>query len=136
MKKVRVKKWNRLTTKEKVTRWENVLRVLRSLTPHERRKHWDMANWGIKTDCGTIACAAGHCALDPWFKRRGLYLKFKRSLYLADEGAEYAQIYPDPTVFFGSEGTENIFYDSRNRPVGQVIREVKAHIKNLKEITS
>jgi hypothetical protein len=109
------------TTKQLIERWENVLRVLRALTPHQRRKHWNMETWGTKTECGTVACAAGHCAMDSWFRRRG----FKYGKHL-----ELIMFAPD---FFGHEGTNNIFYNTEPRSVGQVIKEVRAHIKELKQ---
>ena len=31
-------------------------------------------NLGFWYKCGTVACAIGHAALDPWFKKRGLML--------------------------------------------------------------
>lgn len=56
-----------------VESWEQALRVLQQMTPHERKNHFDMRSWGHRTDCGTVACLAGHCYLDPWFqKNRGL----------------------------------------------------------------
>ncbi len=54
-----------------IERWQNGLRVLQSMDPHEREKHFNMALWGRKTDCGTVACAAGHFSLDPWFVTLG-----------------------------------------------------------------
>jgi hypothetical protein len=69
-----MKDWFSITPREKIERWENVLRVLKGLTPHQRAHHWDMESWGYNTHCGTVACAAGHCGLDPWFRRRGFKL--------------------------------------------------------------
>src|SRR6202020_70353 len=68
----------RLTREKVIERWENCLRVLQNLTPHQRKRHWNMARFGYKNECGTVACAAGHCGLDTWFRRRGLKLDFKR----------------------------------------------------------
>lgn len=144
-----MKNFNDCTQAQKIARWENVLRVLQALTPHQRRKHWDMSNWGVKTDCGTVACAAGHCSLDPWFRRRG----FKGKLVVVDRwygsSDEPELRFDDGTLtgrfmgyviehFFGpSEDDENnpnqnIFLNEDRRSVGQVIREVKARIKALK----
>ena len=36
------------------------------------KKNWDMSIWGGKTECGTVACLAGHAAMAPWFKRQGI----------------------------------------------------------------
>jgi len=48
-------------------RWEQALCVLDGLTPHERENHFNMGTWGRRTECGTNACLAGHCSLNPWF---------------------------------------------------------------------
>lgn len=117
-----MKHWDDCTMEQKIERWENVERVLKALTPHERRKHWDMSQWGIKTDCGTVACAAGHCAMDTWFKRRGL-----KPFWWIDGVMDL-----HPEDFFGEDGSNDIFYNSTIRPVSKVIREVRAYIKRLK----
>ena len=123
------------TTKQLIERWENVLRVLRSLTPHQRKKHWDMRTWGMETECGTVACAAGHCALDPWFQKRGFQgsmVQGSDCRVLAFNGDTFTR---DCEViqFFGSHGTSRIFLNQNRRPVSAVIREVRSHIKWLKE---
>jgi hypothetical protein len=115
-----MKAWYDATPKQKIERWENVLRVLKGLSPHERQKHWSMSDWVVKTECGTVACAAGHCGLDPWFRRRGFRM-----------GVRYDD-WTCPEDFFGYEGSTRIFYNYKKRPVSQVIKEVKAHIKLLK----
>jgi hypothetical protein len=76
-------------------RWQQCLRVLRSLTKHEREHHFDMATWGEKNDCGTTGCAAGHCSLDPWFRKRGLRLGFNDH-----GGGDWVGKYDDPDPFF------------------------------------
>lgn len=58
-----------------IERFEQLIRVLRGLSRHEREKHLDMNTWGEETECGTTCCAAGFAGLDPWFKRRGFSLK-------------------------------------------------------------
>jgi hypothetical protein len=85
-----------------------------------------MGHWGYETKCGTVTCAAGHCGLDPWFRRRGFKLNF-------DDYAEPMLDDEDFNVsgFFGHEGARDIFFDSHTRPVSTVIREVRAHIKWL-----
>jgi hypothetical protein len=116
--------WDRLSKEERIERWQNVLRVLRALTPHERKRHFDMSWWGLKTDCGTVACAAGHCGMDPWFRRRGFKLRFGKDAKIGES--------PSVTEFFGFEGAHGIFLNSTIRPVGLVIKEIRQHIKNLK----
>lgn len=129
-----MKLWDDVSKKTRIERWENVVRVLRSLTPHERRKHWNMHVWGEKTDCGTVACAAGHCSFDPWFRARGLKQNF--TWFKGDEysGPQWESDFDDESVvlFFGLEGASSIFWNSSQRPVGTVIRECLAYIKELK----
>lgn len=140
-----MKHWNNCSKKEKLERWENALRVLRDMPRHERRKHWDMSLFGEKTDCGTVACAAGHCGLDPWFRRRGFQLNFEKVVY-DDGSADYRianrtdkkgpvddiRFEEDVDDFFGS-GAEYIFFNGLPRPVGKVILEIRHHIKALQE---
>jgi hypothetical protein len=131
----KVKNWFEINDAQRIERWENVLRVLQALTPHERRKHWNMANWGIKTECGTVACAAGHCGLDPWFRRRGFKLLpekvGKETLIPTGFGGFENDVSVDD--FFGDQGSSDIFYNTQVRPVSQVIKEVKKHIQKLKD---
>ena len=107
-----------------IERWENAVRVLRALTPHERRKHFNMEFWGEKTDCGTVGCAAGHCGLDPWFRRRGFKLEF--------DHYGSGDLSTDVEKFFDADGVLAIFYDPTVRSVGTVIKEIQQHIKNIK----
>lgn len=37
------------------------------------KARFDMANW-VGNDCGTVACAIGHAAQHPWFRKQGLHL--------------------------------------------------------------
>lgn len=114
------------TKKQLIERWENCLRVLKALTPHERRKHWDMSWWGEKTDCGTVACAAGHCGLDPWFRRRGFQLNFKKGY-----GGLVIDMPINPDDFFGLKYAYRVFYGSGS--VSQVIRKVERVLKELRK---
>lgn len=136
-----MKNWTDCTKKERIARWENVERVLSEMTPHERRKHWNMGTWGKKTDCGTIACAAGHCGLDPWFRRREFKLNFRMTPggceaenceLCKDEPLAPVAIISDVHDFFGDN---NIFFNGAHRPVSKVIKEVRAYIKELKAVT-
>jgi hypothetical protein len=76
-----MKTWDECSKKEQIERWENAVRILKSLTPHQRKEHFDMSHWGAKTPCGTVACAAGHCGLDPWFRKRGFKMDFVPATY-------------------------------------------------------
>lgn len=116
------------TKAQKVERWEQVIRVLRGLTRHQRTKHWDMAEYLDERSCGTVGCAAGYCSLDPWFRKRGVKaeaVKYDGKIdYWTYEGIDW-------NLFWG-DGAEDIFQDRTQRSVGQVIREIKAHIKELR----
>src|SRR5437660_12210600 len=57
-------------------RFKQLIRVLKALTPHQRKKHFIMSDWTKETSCGTARCAAGYAAVDPWFIRRGSQLAF------------------------------------------------------------
>jgi hypothetical protein len=106
-------------------RWLNVERVLDSMPQHERQKHWSMGTWGEKTDCGTVACAAGHCGLDPWFRRRGFKLNF---------GARGDAEISDVKEFFGLEGSTRIFFNATSRPVSTVLKEVRGYVAELQRV--
>lgn len=123
--KPRLIEWAGATQKQRIERWQNVLRVLRALTPHERKNHWDMGHWGAVTECGTVACAGGHCGLDPWFERRGFAM-------IQEVWGFNGWVHFTPRDFFGPTGTARIFNDITPRPVGDVIREVRDYIKQLK----
>lgn len=106
-------------------KWEQLLRVLDGLTPHEREKHLYMGVWGAQTDCGTVACAAGHCAMDPWFRERGFIGKF---------GAMNEMTFPkwQPEDFFGQRGYDMIF-TGPHEEYDEVVAAVKDHIEYLKK---
>jgi hypothetical protein len=117
-----------------IERLEQAIRVMRSLTPHQRKKHLDMRHWGYETECGTVACAAGHCGMDPWFRRRG----FKLSPSLTPPGEEswwsYGQVSRVVTDFFGTCAPfEPAAYDKlpNEIKVGDVLRKMKSEIKRL-----
>lgn len=125
------------TPEQRIERWEQCLRVLESMPEHERLNHWNMARWGIKTECGTVACAAGHCALDPWFINQGLKLEFNLNSCACSEcvesgisGKELAHV-EFVERFFGETGSNDIFYNMRLRPVETVIDEIEAYIGML-----
>lgn len=110
---------------DQIERWTNVARVLEALPAHERLKHWNMGIWGEQNECGTVACAAGHCGLDEWFRARNFTLDFD------DEGA--AEI-SDVNPFFGAEGSDRIFLNTTRRPVETVIDEVRGFVAELRRM--
>lgn len=59
------------TTTEQIQRFEKLIETLKGLSPHEKRKHFDMGMFGQETDCGTTMCAAGFCGARKWFQDRG-----------------------------------------------------------------
>lgn len=139
------KNWEHITPAQQIERWENVERVLTDMPQHERDQHWNMSMWGDKTACGTVACAAGHCGMDPWFRAQG----FKMLFYIwTDAGNVIFEGAPNvpkdvrisdwdsdityPPAFFGEEGCDLIFHESRPRPVEEVIKEVHAYVECLK----
>jgi hypothetical protein len=131
-----MKYWEECTHKERIARWENALRVLEELTPHERKKHWDMGWFGEKTDCGTVACAAGHCGLDPWFRRRGFKMDFKWNTRYPGAGNWDLQFEAnDVNSFFGDVGSQSVFWKGDRRPVTRVIQEIRMFLKTLKKDT-
>lgn len=132
-------------------KWENVLRVLEGLSQHEREKHWDMSTWGVQTPCGTVACAAGHCALDPWFQERGLMASWSPTGrmvmgdltgffdtswsecddWLCRNRSSWIGVRRDPRAPVAVRGAA-IFHDPTPRSVETVIEEVKAIIQELR----
>lgn len=69
--------------------------------------------------------------MDPWFIRRGLKLETHIESHY-DHGANwYSDVTSPVRRFFGGEGADEIFHNTEQRPVSQVIREVKAYIKHL-----
>jgi len=129
-----------VTNHELIERWEQVERVLVDMPQHDREKHFDMDIWGMKTACGTIACAAGHCGLDPWFRERGFALDFIPCDCEMCRGKppEYRFRHSLPSVsgFFGKTGTEKIFHNYSQRPVETVIAEVREYIAELRSAPS
>lgn len=136
-----MKAWHECTPVQQLERWKNVLRVLIEMTPHQRRKHFDMTTWGENTDCGTVGCAAGQCGLDPWFRRRGFGMRF--DLDRTTDGdkiyrAAWTNIYPEK--FFGTDGYYGIFTNDRfvfqrgSYVHRTVVVAVRKYIKELKEL--
>lgn len=95
--------WNDATDAEKVLRVEKAIETLASMTLHEQRNHFDMSDWVYKNDCGTIACAAGQCAIQPWFRRRGFVFSIR--------DAGFTNMYPN--TFFGDELYDQVFVSQK-----------------------
>lgn len=151
-----MKDWNECSIKEKLERWTQAERVLKGLPKHVRTKHWNMAHWGIVTECGTVCCAAGHCGLDPWFRKRGFKLRpthidslIQKFVYEDVQGENITlQVLEnnyemhhgqggfedgvEASEFFGS-GSYHIFGNDMNRTVDEVIQEIRQYIKKMKD---
>jgi hypothetical protein len=125
--------WFDATKKQKIDRWEHVLKVLKGLTPHEKKSHFTMATWAEETDCGTVACAAGFCGFDEWFNKRGFQLIFSIKHNQYTTPAKSLDIPTYVIDFFGAVGTRSIFFNTTPRPITEVIREVTSYTKALKE---
>jgi hypothetical protein len=125
-----MKTWAEATRRERIERLENLLRVLRNLTPHQRRKHWDMNTWGYNTECGTVACAAGHAGLDPWFRRRGFVLQPAASV---DDIVTCSFPGLTPSKFFGTIMSDSVFTSCAVNTVNQAIRATERCLKDLKK---
>lgn len=127
-----------------IERWENVIRVLRNLTPHQRKYHFDMTTFGRKTDCGTVACAAGHCSLDPWFRRRGFLANFTKSGMLEPSRDDVGWAEMIENFFVGDCGDDedqevetlqlmvDIFYTIDSSP-GEVARIIQRNLNDYKK---
>ena len=120
----KVKLWDDLTPAEKVERWEGVERVMKKLTPHQRKKHFDMGTWGEETGCGTVACVAGHCGLDPSFRRQGFRMR------VVGYGSRW-EIY-NPSEFFGMAGYDNIFTNRRVRTYENARAAISEYLEDLR----
>lgn len=127
---MKMKLWNDCTPVQQIERIDQAARVVENLPEHERRKHWDMGKWGLKTECGTVACAAGHCGLDTWFRRRGLQLNLSERNYpTGRSGMFYAE---DVVSFFGDEVYGLVFTGPINT-AGQAVRALKKYAKELRK---
>lgn len=136
----RMKEWNELTIDEKIRRWEHVDLTLKNLSPHEKRKHFNLGEWGKKTECGTVACVAGHCGLDPYFRRQGFKLEFKFVSFHFGSKEGYWEmdndIANDAHAFFGNEGYHLVFLGEDvkgKQTVSDARKAVQRYVKELKE---
>lgn len=51
------------------------LRQLKRVVKAAPAERFRMRKFTEQTDCGTAYCAAGWAAIDPWFNKRGLYMR-------------------------------------------------------------
>lgn len=106
------------TQAQYIERWEQALRMLEAMPPEKRAAEFDMALWGFKTACGTKACFAGHCSLDPWFIAQGFIGTFRPLTRSELEDGYYEKSIGildfaiEPEEFFGSRGFHTVFLNS------------------------
>jgi hypothetical protein len=110
-----------------VERWEHALLVLENMSEHERIHHFNMKSWGQKTECGTVACLAGHCAFNSWFQERGFTAIFRSN------GGTELLVFDNQSAadFFGTTGHDKIFCAVLDG-FADVITKVKYHIAYLR----
>lgn len=113
-----------LTDRQLLARMEHALQVMEKMTPHERRRHFDMSDWVQVTECGTVACLAGHCALDPWFRKHGFSINVSEDMI--------TPFSVDPMDYFGEVIHRTIFLDVF-ASYGIIKKKVKSVIKDLKK---
>src|SRR5437660_2654673 len=125
-------------------RFKQLIRVLKALTPHQRKKRFIMSDWTKETPCGTARCAAGYAAVDPWFIRRGFQLAFDSQ---AVEGPRFDQVdqWGAIRAFFGElpldgfdVGREHVQHPVFAAPdtVTEVIRAAEKRIQILELLAS
>jgi hypothetical protein len=120
--------FDELKPAKQIERYTEAIRTLKALPAHVKKEHWNMGDWGSDTECGTVACAAGHCGVDQWFIRRGLKLHVKvgKRLEINDNFSR------DANDFFGNAGMDRVFTGRGDRPVAVVVEELKRHVEIMR----
>ncbi len=75
---------------------ERLLQVVRVLAELPKEKKFSLYYWSI---CGSIACAVGWAATDPWFTRRGFHLEKYRTAPREDIASEVRRILGKGKIF-------------------------------------
>lgn len=131
--------------KELIKNWENAQRVMRKLTKHERKKHFNMGYWGRMTPCGTVQCIAGFCAFDKYFNKFGMVGSYT-DMGQFDFGGVFnpwerlPHIFGDRgfnAVILGDKWTEGEFGEERalsDVTFAEVMRGIKHEIHLLKTV--
>lgn len=115
-----------LPAREAIEWVEQGIRVLRELPLHERTEHWDMNYWGIKTACGTVACAAGHMAMDKWFIAHGFNMYFPH-------GSDMGRLSKTVTSCFGRPAAR-VFHCPYKRHTSTVTRELESVLTHYRTL--
>ena len=114
---------------------ERLLQVVRVLDELPKEKKFDLLTW---LTCGTVGCAVGWAASDPWFTRRGLKMVYCPDAVSGSREYEphYKNEESDDAVrtFFDLDSYEiqELFYKtSYASPTKRnVIRRIKAFVKD------
>lgn len=127
------------TPKQRNERLLQVVRVLRELP---KGKRFDLARW---YKCGSVACAVGWSASDPWFTRRGFKLAKSGEPAAGFLTAHYDTHHPifkgddgfhAVAIFFGiDEGDTNLLFDKYSYRFGRrsrrdVIRRIEKFVRD------
>lgn len=125
-------------TKAKALRCaERLGQVVRVLEELPSIRSFDMGNWmyGKPAECGTVGCAVGWAASDPWFQERGLTLVKNRAGFPMFPRFGVEEGYGACRHFFGilSGDVERLFspdgYSDLRPQRHTVIRRIKSFIK-------
>lgn len=84
--------------------------------------HIHMGAFRTKLDCGTVYCLAGYAALDPYFQRHGLKIKFRQRIGDTYTGPEN---FDRLIEFFGLERDDayNLFAGYMNKNDNPIRKE-------------
>lgn len=159
-----------MTKKPNIEALEQLARVLRKVTArkkkpgerfdmnvfysHDLSAHPDIANMSLSkfkrtpvhemfpANCGTVACAAGWAALDPWFTERGLVLRTDtRARLFSHDEVSATPAYKRSIGFnalrrffnIDAKTSDYLFAEERTGKAGKAARRVEYAIKKLQE---
>jgi len=135
-----------------LTRMANLVKLLRTVSPD----HFDLRDWisgDTLTDkrkmlhqlymsspypefsCGTTACACGHAALHPWFKKQGLMLSAQGwPFYKGKMGFRAIEEFFQIDSILADELFGHMAYSSGNRDLEGVIHRIIFYFPQLKDV--
>jgi len=125
-----MKVWKELSPAEKAERAEGIVRVLEELTPTQRKHAFDMNTWGERSPsevrklpgCGTTACAAGWCGLDPTFRKNGFRMKLSDHTFSVG-----------PADYFGNRIWSNLFMMTDTH-FPEVIKQARTIARDMRTV--
>jgi len=130
--------YTRRNIKTFINRYQQLIRVIESLSDHEAEKHIDMLNWEANTECGTVRCVAGWAGRDPWFRKAGFRLQTRVPVY---RGTCWWRAIDE---FFGQSSRNTTLvhpvfgadaYPTRSPSRQEIIRAIVREINWLKSLT-